>query len=145
MPFMTLQILFAAATDARGRPGIGAQISAIGACLLPAAFLIGVQWGVMGLALTWIAVWPVFLAITAARSLPVIGLSWRSWIAAVLPPITAASAMALAVVLIDRALPPLSALPHLLILSTAGAAIYGAWLWFFARATVEDAIGMIRR
>lgn len=145
MPFMTLQILFAPATDARGRPGIAAQVSATGAVLLPAAFLIGVHWGVKGLALTWIAVWPVFLAITAARSLPVIGLSWRDWLAAIAPPVTAAAAMGLVVVLIDRTLPPLAPLPHLLLLAAAGAAIYGAWLWLFARQTVEDAIGMIRR
>ncbi|MCW4463373.1 lipopolysaccharide biosynthesis protein [Sphingomonas sp. BT-65] len=145
MPFMTLQILFAPATDARGRPGIGAQVSATGAVLLPAAFLIGVHWGVKGLALTWVAVWPVFLAITAARSLPVIGLSWRDWLAATAPPVTAAAAMGLVVVLIDRALPPLAPLPHLLVLTAAGAAIYGAWLWFFSRETVDDAIRMIRR
>lgn len=145
MPFMTLQILFAPATDARGRPGIAAQVSATGAVLLPAAFLIGVHWGVKGLALTWIAVWPVFLAITAARSLPVIGLSWRDWLAAIAPPVTAAAAMGLVVVLIDRTLPPLAPLPHLLLLAAAGTAIYGAWLWLFARQTVEDAIGMIRR
>lgn len=145
MPFMTLQILFAPATDARGRPGIGAQISATGAVLLPAAFLVGVHWGVKGLALTWIAVWPLFLAITAARSLPVIGLKWRDWLAAIAPPVTAAVAMGLVVVLVDRTLPPLAPLPHLLLLTAAGAAIYGAWLWLFARETVEDAIRMIRR
>ncbi|WP_343518806.1 polysaccharide biosynthesis C-terminal domain-containing protein, partial [Sphingomonas sp.] len=136
---------FAPAPDARGRPGIAAQISATGAVVLPAAFLIGVHWGVKGLALTWIAIWPVFLAITAARSLPVIELKWRDWLAAIAPPVTAAAAMGLAVVLIDRALPPLSPLPHLLVLTAAGAAIYGAWLWLFARETVEDAIRMIRR
>lgn len=145
MPFMTLQILFAPATDARGRPGIGAQISATGALLLPLAYLIGVQWGVKGLAISWIAVWPAFLAITAARSLPVIGLSWRDWLAAVAPPVTAAAAMALIVALIDRMLPPLAPLPRLVSLTMAGAAIYGAWLWFFARETVEDALRMIRR
>ncbi|MEG3182071.1 lipopolysaccharide biosynthesis protein [Sphingomonas sp. LT1P40] len=145
MPFMTLQILFAAATDARGRPGIAAQISAIGAFLLPAAFLVGVQWGVTGLAITWIAIWPVYLVITAWRSLPVIGLSWRNWLAAIAPPVTAAAAMALIVALVDRALPPLGSLPHLMILSATGAAAYGAWLFLFARETVNDAIGMIRR
>ena len=145
MPFMTLQILFAPATDARGRPGIGAQISATGAVLLPAAFLIGVQWGVIGLALTWLAVWPIFLAITAARSLPVIGLTWRDWFGTLTAPVTAAAAMALIVLLIDRALPPLSSLPRLLLLTGAGAAAYSAWLWFFARETVKDAIRMIRR
>lgn len=145
MPFMTLQVLFAPATDARGRPGLGAQNAAIGALLLPAAFLIGVNWGVSGLAWAWVAIWPVFLLFTAARSLPVIGLSWRDWIGAILPPVLAAVAMALVVALVDRALPGLGPLPHVLVLTAAGAAVYGAWLWFFGRATVEDAIAMIRR
>lgn len=145
MPFMTLQVLFAPATDARGRPGLGAQIAAIGALLLPAAFLVGVRWGVTGLAWAWIAIWPVFLLVTAARSLPVIGLSVRAWLAAILPPASAAVAMALIVGLIDRLLPPLAPLPHLALLVAIGAAIYAAWLWVFARATVADAIAMIRR
>ncbi len=145
MPFMTLQILFAPATDARGRPGIGAQNSAIGAVLMPAAFLVGVHWGLTGMAIAWIAIWPVYLAITAWRSLPVIGLSWREWLAAIAPPVTAAVAMALIVTLLDRTLPFMGALEHLLVIIAAGAAIYGAWLFLFARATVNEAIAMIRR
>jgi O-antigen/teichoic acid export membrane protein len=145
MPFMTLQILFAPATDARGRPGIAAQTSAIGAMLLPAAFLIGVHWGVTGMAMAWIAAWPVFLALTAWRSLPVIGLTLREWLNAIAPPVSAAVAMAVIVALIDRTLSHLGALEHLLVITAAGAAIYGAWLWLFARETVLDAIRMIRR
>lgn len=145
MPFMTLQILFAPATDARGRPGIGAQTSAIGAVLLPAAFLIGVHWGVTGMAIAWIAAWPIFLALTAWRSLPVIGLSVREWLGAIAPPVTAAVAMGLIVALLDRTLPFMGAFEHLLVITAAGAAIYGAWLWLFARETVLDAIRMIRR
>ena len=145
MPFMTLQILFAPVTDARGRPGIGAQNSAIGALLLPIAFLAGVHWGVRGLAIAWIAIWPLYLAITAWRSLPVIGLTVREWLAAIAPPVTAAVAMALIVALLDRALPAMGALPHLLVLTAAGVAVYGAWLLLFARETVEDARRMIRR
>jgi O-antigen/teichoic acid export membrane protein len=145
MPFMTLQILFAPATDARGRPGIGAQNSAIGALLLPIAFLIGVHWGVTGMAIAWIAAWPVYLAVTAWRSLPVIGLSVRDWLAAIAPPVTAAVAMALLVALLDRTLPRMGHLEHLLLITAAGAAIYGAWLWLFARETVLDAIRMVRR
>lgn len=144
MPFMTLQILFAPATDARGRPGIGAQNAAIGALLLPAAFLAGVQWGVQGLAVAWIAIWPVHLGLTAWRSLPVIGVSAREWLAAIAPPVSAAVAMALIVTLLDRALPVVGALEHLLVITAAGVAIYAAWLWLFARETVEDLIRMVR-
>lgn len=145
MPFMTLQILFAPATDARGRPGVGAQNSAIGALLLPIAFLIGVRWGVQGMAIAWIAAWPLYLALTAWRSLPVIGLSARDWIAAFAPPVTAAVAMAVIVTLLDRTLPILGTLEHLIVITAAGAAIYGAWLWLFARETVNDALATIRR
>lgn len=145
MPFMTLQILFAPATDARGRPGIGAQTSAIGAVLLPAAFLIGVHWGVTGMAMAWIAAWPIFLLITAWRSLPVIGLSARAWLGAIAPPVTASIAMALLVTLLNRMLPPMGAFERLATITGTGAAIYGAWLWLFAREAVIDAIGMIRR
>ena len=145
MPCMTLQVLFSPATDARGRPGLGAQNAAIGALLLPAAFLIGVGWGVTGLAWAWVAIWPLFLFVTAARSLPVLGLSWRAWSNAVAPPVSAAVAMALIVVLVDRMLPPLAPLPHLALLTLTGIAVYGAWLWIFARSTVDDAIAMIRR
>ncbi|MBX3594926.1 lipopolysaccharide biosynthesis protein [Sphingomonas sp.] len=146
MPFMTLQILFAPATDARGRPGIGAQTAAIGAVLLPGAFLIAVHWGIMGMAVAWIAAWPIFLALTAARSLPVIGLAWRAWIAAIVPPATAATGMALIVGLLDHALPPtMPPLAQLMLLGATGACTYGAWLLIFARETVTDAIAMIRQ
>jgi O-antigen/teichoic acid export membrane protein len=149
MPFMTLQVLFAPATDARGRPGIGAQSAAIGAVLMPAAFLIGVHWGVTGMALAWIAVYPPFLLLTAWRSLPVIGLSWRDWIGAITPPVTAATAMALIVTTLDRTLVDITGaagpLPHLLLITSVGAAVYAGWLYIFARDTVTDAIAMIRR
>ena len=48
MPLMTLQILFAPATNALGRPGMAVRTGLVGALLLPAAFLIGIQWGVAG-------------------------------------------------------------------------------------------------
>ncbi|WP_308223034.1 polysaccharide biosynthesis C-terminal domain-containing protein [Sphingomonas sp. J344] len=107
---------------------MGAQTAAIGALLLPAAFLMGVKWGVEGLAWAWVAVWPLFLLITAARSLPVIGLSWRDWLGAILPPVSAAVAMALIVGLVDRLLPPLAPLPHLALLTATG----GGGLWCLA-------------
>jgi hypothetical protein len=53
--------------------------------------------------------------------------------------------MALLVTLLDRALPAMGALEHLLVISVVGAAIYGAWLWLFARGTVLDAAQMMRR
>lgn len=145
MPLMTLQILYAPASDACGRPGVGAANGAIGAVLLPAAFLTGVHWGLAGLVLAWLAVYPLYLAISTWRTLPVIGVRLRDLIGALAPALVAAMAMALVVLLIDRALPPLSALPRLAILTTGGAIAYAGWLALFARGTVRAVIGMARR
>ena len=48
MPFATLHILFAPATNALGRPGINARIAGVGAVVMPLAFLVGVRGGATG-------------------------------------------------------------------------------------------------
>ncbi|PCD04572.1 lipopolysaccharide biosynthesis protein [Sphingomonas spermidinifaciens] len=145
MPFMTLQTLFAPATNARGLPAIAARLGAVGGVLLPIAFVIGVQFGVTGLALAWVAVWPLYLAITAARSLREVGLGARALAAAIAPPVLAGLGMAVVVALIDAALPPLSPLSRLAILVAAGALTYGGWLALFARETLAELVAFVRR
>lgn len=145
MPFMTIQVLYAPACDARGRPGIGARNGAVGAVLLAAAFLVGVRWGPTGLAWSWIAAYPLYLAISSWRSLPVIGVSPRALAEAIAPSALAAIAMALVVMLADRALPPLPAPTRLAALVAVGAAAYGIWLALFARATVRELVALVAK
>jgi O-antigen/teichoic acid export membrane protein len=145
MPFMTLQVLYSPACDAQGRPGIGARNGAFGAVVLAAAFLVGVRWGPVGLGWSWIAAYPVYLAVSSWRSLPVIGTSARELADAIIPSACAAIGMATVVVLVDRALPPLDAPVRLLLLVAIGAATYGAWLIAFARNTVRELIAVIRK
>src|SRR3546814_5660096 len=54
LPFLTLQILFAPATNATGKPGIAVRTGAAGAVILPVAFLIGIRFGIEGLAYAWL-------------------------------------------------------------------------------------------
>lgn len=145
MPFMTLQTLFAPATNARGLPGIAARVGAIGGVLLPLAFLAGVQFGVEGLAWAWVAVWPLYLAVTARRSLREVGLTAIELAQAIAPPVLAGLAMATIVALADAALPPLSPTARLIALVGIGGAAYGAWIGLFARATLVELIDFVRR
>lgn len=145
MPFMTLQVLFSPACDALGRPGIGVRNGASGAAVLAAAFLIGVHWGAAGLAWAWIGGYPVYLAISCRRSLPVIGVSAARLARAIATPLLAAAAMAAVVVLVDSALMPLSPPLRLLVLVAAGAACYATWLTVFARGSVEEVLALLRR
>ncbi len=145
MPMMTLQVLYAPASDACGRPGISAKNSATGALLLPIAFLIGAQWGMMGLVAAWFAAYPLYLAITTWRTLPVIGVRLGALVRAIGPATLAAAAMGVALLAIDLVLPaPLSPLSRLAILVASGALAYPALLWTFVRAMLREVIALIR-
>ncbi|KQO08395.1 lipopolysaccharide biosynthesis protein [Sphingomonas sp. Leaf242] len=145
MPFMTLQVLFTPASDARGRPGIGVRNGATGAIILASAFLVGVHWGPTGMGVAWILAYPLYLSISAWRTLPVIGVRARDVAAAVAAPAFGGIAMALVVGLVDHALPPLDAHWRLAILVPIGAAVYASWMLVFARATIREVIAITRK
>ncbi len=144
MPFMTLQVLYSPACDAIGRPGIGVVNGAVGAALLTGAFLVGVRWGVTGLATAWVIAYPVYLGLSSARALPVIGVSAGSVMRAAKPAIVSAAAMAALVVATDALLPPLAPAVRLAVLVTLGAAAYAGMLLTFWRSTVVDTLKLIR-
>jgi O-antigen/teichoic acid export membrane protein len=144
MPLMTLQVLYAPASDACGRPGISAANSATGALTLPIAFLVGVHWGLMGLVAAWFVAYPLYLGISTWRTLPVIGVKLRALVDAIAPAAMAAVAMALLVSLLDRALPALPAPTRLAALVPVGAAAYAGWLALFARAALREVLDTLR-
>jgi O-antigen/teichoic acid export membrane protein len=144
MPFMTMQVLFSPACDARGRPGIGVRNGAVGALLLAIAFAGAVSWGPTGLAAAWIIAYPLYLAISAWRSLPVIGARVRDLADAIAPPLLASAAMALIVVIVDDLLPGLAPPLRLAILASTGVVAYAAWLLLFARSAVRELVDLIR-
>lgn len=145
MPFMTLQILFAPATNAIGRPGISLRAGIIGAILLPAAFLVGIRWGIIGLSYGWLGGMALLCAATVAMSLPAIGLTLRALTASVTPGLFASSAMAILVLGLDAALPPMPVQLRLMLLVGAGAAAYAALLFIFARPIVDEVLRLFRR
>ena len=145
MPMLTMQVLFAPACDATGHPGISVRNGATGAVLLTSAYLIGIQWGVMGLAWSWLAAYPVYLGISLWRTLPVIGVSARALFNSILPPLLAASAMGLIVAIVDTALPVLPPLPRLAMLVAVGGSVYAGWLAVFSRGVIDEIVAMARR
>ncbi|SEH11965.1 Membrane protein involved in the export of O-antigen and teichoic acid [Sphingopyxis sp. YR583] len=144
MPFWTLFTLLRPATDALGRPGIASGNAVAGALLMPVVFLVGAQWGIIGIAWAWLVAYPLLLVFAAARSLPVIGIRAADLLRAVAPPVLAAAAMAASVMLVDRLLPEMPEPIRLAILVAAGGPVYCLWLALFARETVRDLIGMVR-
>jgi O-antigen/teichoic acid export membrane protein len=144
MPFWTLFTLLRPATDALGRPGIGSGNAAAGALLMPVTFLVGARWGIAGIAWAWLFAYPLLLAYSAARSLPIIGIRPAVFIRSAAPPILAAAAMAIMVGMIDHMLPSLPQAIRLALLIFSGGLIYCAWLVLFARETIDDLIRLVR-
>ena len=145
MPLMTMTVLFSPATNAVGLPFITMKCSMIGAVIMPLCYLFGVQFGTSGLAWSALVAMALMLLVTFRLSKEAIGLSWRDLPAVFALPAAAAGAMALLVIAIDSALPPMAPLLRLLVLSGAGAAAYAGLLYFSARATFRDVLQLVLR
>jgi O-antigen/teichoic acid export membrane protein len=144
MPFMTLQILFSPATNALGRPGIAVRTGLAGAILMPAVFLVGINWGMEGLAWAWLGGMAVLCSATAMLSLPTIGIKGRAFLGSIGPGLLASAAMGALVFLFDSQLAKLAPPARLALLVSFGAAAYAGLLLVLARATVDEAIQLIR-
>ena len=144
MPMMTLQTLFAPATNALGRPGMAMRTGLVGAVLMPLAFLFGIGWGTQGLAWAWLCGMAVLLVATIEISLPLFGISRRDLFLAVAPGLAASLAMAGLVEAADALLPAMAAGTRLGLLVATGIASYAALLLVFARPIVEEVLGLIR-
>ncbi|BBC72024.1 capsular biosynthesis protein CapK [Altererythrobacter sp. B11] len=144
-PFMMLQVLFGPAVNAASRPEIYTRTSLLGALLLPVAYVVGIQWGLIGLALAWVVGYPLLVALSSLWVLPVLHVSPRALVEAAAPPVLAGIAMVVAVRLLDHALPGMAPILRLAILVAGGGAIYGAWLIAFARGRLAELVDLARR
>jgi O-antigen/teichoic acid export membrane protein len=144
MPLMTLQILFAPATNALGRPGLAVKTGLFGAALMCTAFGVGINWGAEGLAWGWLLGMGALLAVTVELSRPVLKISRADLFLAAAPGLAAAAAMAGVVVGADWLLGEIGAGKKLAILVGVGAATYFAVLFAFARPIVDEVLGLFR-
>jgi O-antigen/teichoic acid export membrane protein len=145
MPFLTLQVLFTPATTALGHTRVQVWSAAAGAVIMPIGFLVGIRWGVMGLAWSWLVAMPLLTAYTAWIAMPVLGTNGLRLFAAIRPALVAAGGMALMVALADRILPPSDPALRLGLLVSLGGAAYAGLAWLTARHVVLETIAMFRQ
>lgn len=145
MPFMTLQVMFAPVSNALGRPGTTARIAAFGAVLMPAAFVIGVRFGAIGLAWAWLLAFPLLTTVTVRLAGRPMGLRFADLIRAAAPGLGCSLLMAGAVMLLDRMLPPLPAILRLGVLVPAGGIAFMGALMLCARASLIELVQLIVR
>lgn len=144
MAMMTLQILFAPATNARGVPLAALRITMIGSVVMTAAYFIGSHFGLTGFAWGWVGGMAVLTAATVRLSGRIIGLRLGALGRAVMPPAAAALAMAGGVWLLLRLLPPVPDLLALAIAVPLGVVLYGAALYRIAPERIAEALRFAR-
>ena len=145
MPVMTLQIMFTPANNALGLPQITARTNMFGAVLMPIAFLIGIQYGVYGLAWGWVFAFPLLTIFTYSQSHRHIGISAREIGQAVWPGLSASIAMAGIVYCADILLPEMIVYARLALLVATGGLAYIGLLYILAKPTLIEAIRLIVR
>ena len=144
---MTVQILFAPLTNALGKPSVSMFSALSGAIMFPVAFLVGAEWGLIGMAWAWLIAAPLLLLVTALLSTPLIGVTLWDVGRAMLPGLAPALVMAVGVGLAAQAMVPigLAAPGQLVALVALGVMLYGGLLWLLEREAIAEVLRLVRR
>ncbi len=146
MPIRMVGTLLPAVLWGVGRPGVSATNLLIAALAMPAAFLVGAQWGVVGIALAWLLAYPPVFCIAVHRAHPAIGVGVTDFLSAMLWPAVAAVVMYAVVVSISRYTRGAGASYFsLLLLVLVGAIAYVSVLVAFDRARIREALALFSR
>jgi O-antigen/teichoic acid export membrane protein len=97
MPFRLLANVFPPLLWGVGRPGISATNYLVAAVAMPVAFYLGVRWGLIGLVLAWLSMYPLVFAVTAYRACRCVEVRLGEYLGQLLRPCCAALVMYLVV------------------------------------------------
>ncbi len=97
MPLRMISNFIPQAVQAMGRSDILLHNSLFAAVVLPIAFLVGVNWGLLGVSLTWLVASPLLFTQAMFRILPALGLRMSQLLMTISPAFGAAVVMYIAV------------------------------------------------
>lgn len=130
IPLRMITAFISTAIYGVGRADIGFINTIAGAVILPICFLIGAQWGAVGLAMAWVVGMPIVFLINFSRSKNALYLSGRQLIRTLAYPFSAVLAMVMTLQLLRFMLPAtLNPWAELSLLISSGAVTYVGIAW----------------
>jgi O-antigen/teichoic acid export membrane protein len=145
MPLHMLAPFMNTAAQGIGRADIALRQVLLAAVVMPIAFLVGVQWGMVGLSIAWVAAFPLVLWGTLIIFVPVIGLRVADVLYAIARPVLAGTGMYAAVALARSIIEPgMPMIAQLTILILTGALAYGAFALTLNRAGCREIVGLLK-
>lgn len=144
MPLRILSVFLASALQSVGRADVGFRNICATAVAMCSAFVVTYRFGLVGLSLSWVIVFPAVFWFNLTRSCPHLGVSLKGVFSTFFPSAVASSAM-YAVVGLVRGLLPWPPWANLMLLVVAGAASYIAASCIINRQGMTEAIDLVRR
>jgi teichuronic acid exporter len=138
-PFRMLTALMSTALAAVRRADLDLINTIVGAVVLPVAFLIGAQFGLDGLAVSWLVAVPVVFALNFRRTFATLGLGLADLLTAIRVPVTGGIVMYVAVLGARVPLQSLEEAVRLPMLVIAGAVGYLGTVRLLDRTILLDA------
>jgi PST family polysaccharide transporter len=138
--------LFPSVAVITGLSGFGMRNALLGAVVMPAAFLVGSRWGATGIAAAWIVAYPLVVLPLWRVVLRRIELPAGAYLRAMWPAVSSAVLMALAVVAMRLALPPMWQLSvRLGAMVVLGLIVYCASLFILHAQLIREGRDLLKR
>lgn len=143
MPFRMITNFIRPVMNGMGRADLNLKSAALTLAVLLPAIPFAMNYGVLGLAIMWLAVEPVICFVTARMGQKAVKVSLGIMARNLLPALVSSAVMAAAVLAVAFYAGLPTGLPKLLFEIAAGAAAYVATLWLFFRAPMLSAIRVL--
>jgi teichuronic acid exporter len=145
IPIRMVSSLISSATLGLGRPDIDFFNLLLASVVIPMGILIGVHWGLFGVSLAWVILYPLVFLRYLSRVVPVIKIRILDVLTAMAPPITAALVMYLTVIGIKMFLgADVKSIGHLALLIIGGSMVYVGLIVSFNRDGFREVLNLVR-
>jgi O-antigen/teichoic acid export membrane protein len=146
MPLRMMGALLPSATDGMGRPDISLRNLTLASVLMPPAFFVGCHWGIVGLAASWVLIYPLIVLQNLHRTAQAVGIRTTCFFTAVWKPLAAGAFMVGTVTAARLALPlDLPDPARLGLLVASGIAAYGGASLVMNREGLLELRDLLRR
>ena len=145
VPFLMISSMMSYAVLGMGRPKIHFAITFVAALVMPAAILISVRWGLIGVSLAWAVIYPLIFLFNLFQVVRVFGLRVRNALKAMARTVFATIVMYGAVSGISFLLTSAATVSQLLLLIVIGILAYGGLVTTFYRDGCYEALSLVQK
>jgi teichuronic acid exporter len=124
LPLRLIANILPSATDAIGKPELNLRNIQLATSVMPIAFLIGAQYGIIGVTLAWVTIYPLILLFNAFRITKPLGIKKIEFLSCIIPSLITALLMYIIVKALYYNTLYFSSTERLIILPITGASTY---------------------